>query len=117
MDDRYGLGVPDSALIALAELILKLAGLKGLFVQNRHHAIKLIHGVKPAPPKTQPLGIKAAVDRPTPCRRCGAPVRYGELCKTTFCRNLDEHINCNLDERINCKTRESLYKKAIESLG
>lgn len=109
MDERYGLGVPDSALIMLAELILKRAGLKGLFVRDRQHAIKLIHGVKPAPHRTQPLGIKPAVDRPAPCRRCGAPVRYGEPCKTTFCRNLDEHINC--------KEREVLYKKAVESLG
>ena len=102
-------GVPDAPVIMLAELILKRAGLKGLFVHNREHAIRVIRGVKPAPHRTQPLGIRSAVDKPTPCHKCGQPMHYGEPCKTVFHSNLDEHIQCK--EGLN-----ALYASALDYL-
>ena len=101
-------GVPDAPIIMLAELILKRAGLKGLLVQDRAQAIRIIRGVKPAPQRSQPLGIRSAVDKPTPCRVCGQPIHFGEPCKTTFQGNLDQHIEC--------PKNKALYKEALEYL-
>jgi len=101
-------GVADAPVIMLAELVLKRAGLKGLFVQNREHAIRVIRGVKPAPHRTQPLNIRSAADRPTPCSKCGKPICYGDPCKTVFHKNLDQHIEC--------KKTKALYKDALEYL-
>jgi hypothetical protein len=101
-------GVADSPVIMLAELILKRAGLKGLFVQDRAQAIRIIRGVKPAPPRNQPLGIRSAVDKPTPCRTCGQPIHFGEPCKTVFHKNLDQHIEC--------PKKKALFQNALNYL-
>jgi len=102
-------GVKDAPVTVLAELILKRSGLKGLFVRDREHAIRIIRGVKPAPHRSTPLGIPSAVNKPTPCHKCGQPLHYGEPCKTVFHRNLDEHIQCK-------KKLNSLYQNALEYL-
>ena len=107
MNTKFGDGIADSALIMLAELILKRAGLKGLFVHSRKQAISIIRGVK-IPQRNQPHGIKPAVDRPTPCNKCGAPVHFGQPCKAAYHRNVNEHIEC--------KQKRALYDRALASL-
>ena len=107
MNPQFGDGVADSALIMLAEQILKRAGLKGISVPSRKQAISIIRGVR-IPQRNQPHGIKPAVDKPTPCDKCGAPIHFGQPCKTAYHRNVNEHIEC--------PQRRALYDKALASL-
>jgi hypothetical protein len=68
--------IPESALVALAFLILKRTHLS-LLVANREQAIAVIRGVKPAPPRKQPLSVKQVVPL---CAVCHRPLPVGTLC-------------------------------------
>jgi hypothetical protein len=104
MNTQFGDGINDSAIIMLAELILKRAGLKGLFVRTRPQALNIIRGVKLPPHRSQPHGIAPAVDKPSRCSRCRAPLHFGQPCKS------------NVNEHIECKQKRELYQKALDSL-
>jgi hypothetical protein len=104
MTSQFGEGLPDSTIIMLAGLILKRAGLKGLSVGTRVRALQIIAGVKLAPSRSQPLGLTPAIDRPSLCQKCRAPLHYGEPCKA------------NVNEHIECKQKRALYDKALASL-
>lgn len=80
--------LPTSALIALARLILKRARLGSLPVASREQAIRIIRGVKPAPPRRLPLfNVKPCVAE---CPVCHKPMPLG-----TPCDSLGRmHIEC-----------------------
>jgi hypothetical protein len=84
--------IPESALTTLALLILKRAKLT-LPVTNRRQAVAVIRGVKPAPPRNQPLNIR----QPVPlCRACCQALPVGTLCDSTGQR----HIECSKKEAL-----------------
>lgn len=68
--------LPESALVGLALLILKRTRLS-LPVENREQALSVIRGVRPAPPRKLPHGIKPSGSR---CINCYAPLLSGSLC-------------------------------------
>lgn len=100
MADIYGFGVPDSALIMLAKLMLTRARLKGMQVTSRAQAISIIKGMRPAPKRTQPLTIQSAIGKVSVaceasfCSSCGKPLPTGSLCRTVWTLHTGEHINC-----------------------
>jgi hypothetical protein len=69
--------IPESALIALAQLILKRAKLGSLPCTNREQAIAIIRGVRPAPPRTVKQYFKPYVAL---CSVCHEPLEVGSLC-------------------------------------
>ena len=71
--------LPESALIALAQLILKRARLS-LPCRNREQAVAIIRGIKPAPSRRQPLNINPCVPQ---CNVCHKPIPNGTLCDST----------------------------------
>lgn len=75
-----------SALLALAQLILKRAKLS-LPCTNREQAIAVIQGVRPAPPRTSKQVFKPYV---AVCSVCHSPLETGTLCDSLG-RN---HIEC-----------------------
>jgi hypothetical protein len=91
-------GVPDSAVIALASLVLKRARLV-LPCVTRQQAINIIRSVKPAPSRTTPLNIKPCNPKVASiCRKCGKPIAFGEACRTfAYSTEGDEHITCPQD--------------------
>ena len=80
---------PTSALVALAALILKRAKLESIPCVTREQAIAIIRGVRPAPPRKAPLGIKPYVPR---CCVCHGPMPIGTLCDPTG----THHIPCEV---------------------
>lgn len=81
--------IPSSALVALAQLILKRTRLS-LLVTNREQAIRVIQGVRPAPPRRAPLHIKTYVPV---CFVCRKPLPNGTLCDSLG----RTHIDCQGD--------------------
>ena len=81
--------IPSSALVALAQLILTRAKLS-LPCTTREQALRVIQGVKPAPPRRSPLNINTHV--PT-CFVCHKPMPNGSLCDSLG----RVHINCQGD--------------------
>ena len=69
--------VPESALIALAKLTLKRAKLESIPCISREQALRIIRGIKPAPPRRSPLNIKPYVPS---CAVCRKPLPMGSLC-------------------------------------
>ena len=99
MDSTWGVGVPDSAVIMLAQLILKRAKLRGLPCQTRQQAIGIIKGCAPALTKTTPLNIPSAIGRKevelSRCIACGKPLPIGSVCRTLWTTYEGEHIKCH----------------------
>jgi hypothetical protein len=90
---RYGDGVPDSALIMLAGLILQRVRLN-LPNATRTQALAIIKGVKTPPSKDKPLVKSTSFRRMSdPCSKCGKPVYYGEPC-VCYEQKASTHIAC-----------------------
>ena len=84
--------VPESALIALAKLTLKRAKLESVPCTSQEQALRIIRGIKPAPPRRSPLNIKPCTIVPIPlCFSCHKPMPVGTLCDSMG-RN---HIECS----------------------
>jgi hypothetical protein len=83
---------PTSALVALAALILKRAKLGSLPCTNREQAIRIIRGVRPAPPRTSKQHFKPYVAL---CCVCHGPLETGTLCDSLG----RTHIACQGDNR------------------
>ena len=101
MDERWGVGVPDSAIVALAQLMLKRSKLRGMKVSTRQNAIGLIKGLRPAISKATPLTSvvqsaigKKAKEIDSVCTSCGKPLPFGSLCRTLWKTYEGEHIQC-----------------------
>ena len=99
MDDRWGVGVSDSAIIMLAGLICKRMNLRGMKVNTRQSAIAAIKGLYAVSKRTplahvvqSAIGKKAAPQ--SRCSACGKPLLIGELCRTIWRMNDGEHIQC-----------------------
>jgi hypothetical protein len=56
---KFGDGVPESALIKLARMILTRAKLRGMDLSTRDKAVAVILGLRPAPRKTAGGGISS----------------------------------------------------------
>lgn len=83
--------IPTSALLALAGLVLRRAKLGSIPVTTREQALRVIQGIRPAPPRKALLNIKPCTVRPVAlcfvCRK--------ELPKGTLCDALGRsHISC-----------------------
>ena len=78
--------VPTSALVGLARLILKRTRLS-LPVDSREQAIRIIRGIRPAPPRKSKLHIKARYEL---CCFCFKPMPSGTLVDPTG----THHIQC-----------------------
>ena len=66
--------LPTSAVVGLARLILKRAKLESIPVQTREQAIKVIRGVRPAPPRRSKVHVKPVYDL---CCVCYKPMVTG----------------------------------------
>ena len=78
--------LPESALVALAQLVLKRAHLS-LLCSNAEQAIRIIRGVRPAPPRKAKLHIKPVYDL---CCVCYKPMVTGTPCDSLGRR----HAHC-----------------------
>lgn len=97
--NRYGVGVPENALIALAKLVLKRAK-RSMPVDNAQQAIAVIRGFKPAISKETPLHhvVKSAVHklaRESRCSACGKALPFGSLCRMMWNLGDGTHIQCD----------------------
>jgi hypothetical protein len=79
--------LPTSALVGLARLILKRAKLESIPVQTREQAIKVIRGVRPAPPRKSKINVKPIYAL---CFVCHKPLAAGALCDSLG----KVHISC-----------------------
>ena len=83
--------IPESALLALARLILNRARLSSVPVNTREQAVKVIQGIKPAPPRNLPSNIKPCTVRPVAlCFVCRKELPKGSLCDALG----RSHISC-----------------------
>jgi hypothetical protein len=99
MTDCWGVGVPDSAIVMLAQMMLTRMKLNGMRVDNRQDAIAVIKGLRTVsrvPPLTSIM--KSAIGKKARetgfCTSCGKPLQVGELCRTVWTANDGEHIKC-----------------------
>jgi len=77
--------IPTSALVALGVLILKRARLS-LLCTSREQAIAIIRGVRPAPSRRLPHGIKPRITR---CTQCHGAIEVGTPCDALGKRHID----------------------------
>ena len=100
MDDQWGVGVPDSAVIMLAQTMLKRLKLSGMRVTTRQDAIAVIKGLRRPVSKATPLTslIPSAIGKKArelgTCSSCGKPLLIGSLCRTVWTMYDGDHINC-----------------------
>ena len=100
MTSNWGEGVPDSAIIMLAQAMLSRVKLHGMKVDTRKAAIAIIKGMRPAVSKAIPLTavIHSAIGKvalpPSLCSACGKALPYGSLCRTIWTTYDGEHIQC-----------------------
>jgi hypothetical protein len=100
MTGNWGEGVPDSAIVMLAQAMLTRIKLHGMKVDTRRAAIAIIKGLRPAVRKDIPLTkvIQSAIGKaalpPSLCSACGKPLPYGSLCRTLWTTYDGEHIQC-----------------------
>ena len=100
MDNRWGVGVPDSAVVMLAVLMLKRIRLHGMKVDNRQDALAVIKGLRPAVSKRTPLSavVPSAIGKTarevSRCSSCGKALQTGSLCRTVWTAYDGEHIRC-----------------------
>jgi hypothetical protein len=98
--DLWGTGAPDSAVIMLAQLMLKRAKLNGMKAEDRQGALAIIRGLRPAIAKTRALTsiVLSAVGKKARetsfCSSCGKPLPFGSLCRTLWTMNDGTHIKC-----------------------
>ena len=81
--------VPTSALLALAVLILRRAKLESLPCNTREQALRIIKGIRPAPPRKMRLYIKPVYAL---CCVCFRPLVTGTLVDLTG----THHIQCEI---------------------
>ena len=79
--------IPTSALLALAGLVLKRAKLDSIPVTTREQALRVIQGVRPAPPRKSKLHIHPVYAL---CCMCYKPLVTGSLCDPTG----THHVQC-----------------------
>ena len=87
MEPNYD-AIPTGALIALARLILRRAKLS-LPNNTREDAIRIIRGVKPAPPRKSKINIKPRYEL---CCVCWKPMIVGSMVDTLGRR----HATCEV---------------------
>jgi hypothetical protein len=98
--DSWGTGVSDSAVIMLAQLMLKRTKLGGMKVSDRRGALSIIRGLRPAVSKATPLtsvmssAIGKVAREMSRCSSCGKPLPAGSLCRTVWSIRGGEHIKC-----------------------
>jgi hypothetical protein len=97
MSKQWGDGVPDSAVVMLAQQILRRARLS-MPCTTREQALRVIKGVKPAPAKSAPLKLS---ERPKgdPCLKCGQPIPTGTICRC-YGTNWAEHVICPTKKKL-----------------
>ena len=94
--DKFGQGIADAPILALAQQIVARARLTGMSANTREQAMNIIRGLRPAPSMRVPLSVlvKSAAHVPLHpeevCRVCGKDLPIGSLCRTLGL----EHINC-----------------------
>ena len=66
--------IPTSALVALAQLVLKRAKLSSIPVETREQALRVLQGVRPAPPRKSKINVKPVYDM---CCVCYKPMVTG----------------------------------------
>ena len=81
--------IPESALIALGLLILKRAKLESLPCTTREQAIRIIRGIRPAPPRKSKINIKPRYEL---CCVCWKPMVVGSMVDTLGRR----HATCEV---------------------
>ena len=86
--------VPTSALVALGVLILKRARLS-LRCTSREQAIAIIRGVRPAPSRKAPHGIRPRITR---CAQCHGAIEVGTPCDALG----TSHIDCQGGDHERC---------------
>lgn len=79
--------IPTSALIMLANLILKRARLS-LLCGSRTQALSIVRGVRPAPSRHAGHGIRPHV-RITRCTACQGTIEHGSTCNADGNRHID----------------------------
>lgn len=79
--------IPTSALLMLARCVLKRARLS-LPCTNREQALRIIQGVRPAPPRRSKINIKPVYAL---CFVCHKPMPNGTLCDSLG----RTHIECS----------------------
>lgn len=100
MDNQWGAGIPDSAIIMLAGLIMKRCRMSVPVKMERAWAISIIKGLRPAISKKTPLTdvIQSAIGKPARelslCSACGKSLPIGSLCRTIWTSSQGEHIKC-----------------------
>jgi hypothetical protein len=85
--------VPESALIALGQLILKRAEIVSIPCTTKEQAIRVIRGIKPAPPRKSRQRIKPrlfVVPTVPLCNVCYKEMPVGTLCDSQG----KHHITC-----------------------
>ena len=87
MEPDYS-SIPTSALIALAKLVLKRSRLS-LCADSREQALSVIRGVRPAPHRRSPHGIKPRITR---CAQCHGAIEVGTPCDAAGTK----HIQCEV---------------------
>jgi hypothetical protein len=97
--DNWGVGVPDSPVILLAQLMLKRSKLGGMHVSDRRGALSIIKGLRAPVSKSIPLTdvIQSAIGkiaREDRCSSCGKPLPRGSLCRTLWTLHDGTHIKC-----------------------
>jgi hypothetical protein len=81
--------IPTSALVALAQLVLKRAKLSSIPVETREQAIRVLQGVRPAPPRKSKINVKPVYAL---CCVCFKPLVTGTLVDPTG----THHIQCEV---------------------
>jgi hypothetical protein len=82
-------GIADGPVIALAHLVLKRAKITSIPVTSREHAIRVLRGVKPAPPRKSKQNVKPVYSL---CCVCYQPMATGTLCDSLGRR----HASCEV---------------------
>ena len=97
---QFGEGIADSAILALAQLIINRARLTVMSANTREQALSIIRSLRPAPSMRVPLSVlvKSATHIPVHpdefCLSCGQPLPFGSLCHTLRLGG-GTHISCS----------------------
>ena len=86
MDSTF-IGIADGPIIALAHARLKRMKITSIPVTSREQAIRVLRGVKPAPPRKSKQVVKPVYSL---CGLCYKPLLTGELCDSLG----KVHIQC-----------------------
>ena len=99
MNSQWGVGVPDSAIIMLAQVMLKRMRLTGVRADTRQAAIAVIKGMRTVSKATPLIDVIPSAIGKAPrvtnlCSSCGKPLQIGQLCRTLWTMYDGEHIQC-----------------------